>query len=161
MGIQKIGEWFQSKYIQRSIEKQLKKLSDSFPVIMITGSRQVGETTLLNNMREQNQINYVTWTGQELNINDITNSIEISNQTAQNWLSILVSTGLVYLLHPYSNNHVARIVKRSKMYFMDTGLACFLAGYMDSITLEKSAFNGAILETYVITEIILHLQCTF
>ena len=93
-------------------------------------------------------------TGQELNINDISNSIEINNMTAQSWLSILVSTGLVYLLQPYSNNNVSRIVKRPKIYFMDTGLACFLAGYMDSITLEKSAFNGAILETYVITEII-------
>lgn len=93
-------------------------------------------------------------TGQELNINDISNSIEINNMTAQKWLSILVSTGLVYLLQPYSNNQVARIVKRPKIYFMDTGLACYLAGYMDSITLEKSAFNGAILETYVITEII-------
>ena len=93
-------------------------------------------------------------TGQELNINDIANLIEINNMTASNWLSILVSTGLVYLLQPYSNNNVARIVKRPKIYFMDTGLACYLAGYMDSITLEKSAFNGAILETYVITEII-------
>lgn len=93
-------------------------------------------------------------TGQELNINDISNSIEINNMTAQNWLSILVSTGLVYLLQPYSNNNVSRIVKRPKIYFMDTGLACFLAGYMDSVTLERSAFNGAILETYVVTEII-------
>ena len=93
-------------------------------------------------------------TAQELNINDIANSIEINNHTAQDWLSILVSTGLVYLLQPYSNNNVARIIKRPKMYFTDTGLACFLAGYMDSITLEKSAFNGPIFETYVITEII-------
>lgn len=93
-------------------------------------------------------------TGQELNINDISNSIEINNMTVQNWLSILVSTGLVYLLQPYSNNNISRIVKRPKLYFMDTGLACYLAGYMDSITLEKSAFNGAIFETYVITEII-------
>ena len=93
-------------------------------------------------------------TGQELNINDISNSIEINNMTAQNWLSILVSTGLVYLLQPYSNNNISRIVKRPKLYFMDTGLACYLAGYMDSITLEKSAFNGAIFEIYVITEII-------
>ena len=93
-------------------------------------------------------------TGQELNINDITNSIEINNHTAQNWLSILVGTGLVYLLQPYSNNNISRIVKRPKIYFIDTGLACYLAGYMDEITLEKSAFNGAILETYVITEII-------
>ena len=49
-----------SKYIKRSIEKELKKLSESFPVIMITGARQVGKTTLLNNMREQNKINYVS-----------------------------------------------------------------------------------------------------
>ena len=48
-----------SIYIKRSIEKKLKKLSESFPVIMITGSRQVGKTTLLNNMREQNKINYI------------------------------------------------------------------------------------------------------
>lgn len=53
-------------------------------------------------------------TGQELNINDISNSIEINNMTAQKWLSILVSTGLVYLLQPYSNNQVARIVKDLK-----------------------------------------------
>ena len=93
-------------------------------------------------------------TGQELNINDISNSIEINNMTAQNWLSILVNTGIVYLLQPYYNNNISRIVKRPKIYFMDTGLACFLAGYMDSKTLEKSAFNGAIFETYVVTEII-------
>lgn len=93
-------------------------------------------------------------TGQELNINDISNSIGISNHTIEDWLSILVSTGLVHLLQPYFNNNVARIIKRPKIYFMDTGLACYLAGYMDSVTLEKSAFNGAIFETYVITEII-------
>lgn len=93
-------------------------------------------------------------TGQELNINDISNSIEINNMTAQNWLSILVNTGIVYLLQPYYNNNISRIVKRPKIYFMDTGLACFLAGYMDSKTLERSAFNGAIFETYVVTEII-------
>lgn len=74
--------------------------------------------------------------------------------TAQNWLSILVNTGIVYLLQPYYSNNISRIVKRPKIYFMDTGLACFLAGYMDSTTLEKSAFNGAIFETCVVTEII-------
>ena len=93
-------------------------------------------------------------TVQELNINDISNSIEINNMTAQNWLSILVSTKLVFLLQPYSNNNISRIVKRPKIYFMDTGLACFLTGYMDNITLERSAFNGTILETYIVTEII-------
>ena len=91
---------------------------------------------------------------EQLNINDVCKEIEITNATAERWLSILTSTGMVYLLQPYSNNAVARIVKKPKLYFMDTGLACYLAGYVDSVTLEKSAYNGAIFETYIISEII-------
>jgi len=93
-------------------------------------------------------------TGQALNLNDICKELGITNNTANSWLSIAVSTGIVYLLQPYSNNAVASIVKTPKLYFMDTGLACYLAGYTDSTTLEKSAFNGAIFETFVVTEII-------
>ena len=48
----------------------------------------------------------------------------------------------------------SKIVKRPKIYFMDTGLACYLAGYINASTLEKSAYNGAIFETYVVSEII-------
>ena len=69
-------------------------------------------------------------------------------------MSILRNTFLVYLLQPYSNNAVSRVIKRPKIYFMDTGLACYLAGYLDSRTLEKSAYSGQIFETYVISEII-------
>lgn len=98
--------------------------------------------------------NIAVRTGQELNMSDICNEIGITTVTGDSWLSILVNTGLVYLLQPYSNNNIARIVKKPKIYFMDTGLACYLAGYLDAITLERSAFNGAIFETYVITEII-------
>ena len=98
--------------------------------------------------------NVAVRTGQELNMTDICNGIGITNSTGESWLSILTNTGLIYLLQPYSNNNVARIVKKPKIYFMDTGLACYLAGYLDAVTLEKSAYNGAIFETYVITEII-------
>lgn len=98
--------------------------------------------------------NLAARTGQELNITDVCNGIGIANSTAESWLSILINTGLVYLLQPYSNNNIARILKRPKIYFMDTGLASYLVGYLDATTLEKSAYNGAIFETYVITEII-------
>ena len=93
-------------------------------------------------------------TGQELNLNEICNDAEISNPTANEWLSILVNTGLVFLLEPYSTNIIKRIVKRPKLYFMDTGLACYLAKYPSSEILESSAFSGHIFETYVISEII-------
>ncbi len=52
------------------------------------------------------------------------------------------------------NNNVGRIIKRPKIYFMDTGLACYLTGYVSSETLRKSAYSCQIFETYIISEII-------
>lgn len=93
-------------------------------------------------------------TGQELNYNNIAKDAEIDNKTAKNWLSYLITSGLVFLLQPYSNNPTTRAIKTPKMYFTDTGLACYLAGYSDAKTLEKSAINGNIFETYVVMEIV-------
>lgn len=93
-------------------------------------------------------------TGQEYNANDIGKDIGIDNKTVDEWMSILKNTFLVYLLQPYSNNTLSRVIKRPKIYFMDTGLACYLAGYLDARTLERSAYSGQIFETYVVSEII-------
>lgn len=98
--------------------------------------------------------NVAARTGQELNITDICKDIGITNTTGEKWLSILVNVGIVFLLQPYSNNVVSRVVKRPKIYFTDTGLSCYLSGYLDSITLEKSAYSGAIFETYVVNQIL-------
>ena len=93
-------------------------------------------------------------TGQELVYDDIAKEVEIDIKTAQSWLSVLRTSGLVYLLQPYSNNAIKRIIKRPKLYFMDTGLACFLSKYVDSQTLAISAYSGNIFETYIMSEII-------
>lgn len=93
-------------------------------------------------------------TGQELNINEICQDVEINYYTANEWLSILKNTGLVYLLEPFTSNLIKRVVKSPKIYFMDTGLACYLVSYNDAKVLESSAYNGAIFETYVVSEII-------
>lgn len=93
-------------------------------------------------------------TGQELNLNEIANDAEISNPTANDWLSILVNTGLVILIEPYMNNIIKRVVKRPKIYFMDTGLACYLTKYPNSEILAVSAYSGHIFETYVVSEIV-------
>jgi len=90
----------------------------------------------------------------EYNASDIANDIEVDSKTVDEWLSILKNTGLVFLLQPHMNNNIQRIIKRPKIYFMDTGLACYLTGYTDASILEKSAYNGAIFETYIITEIV-------
>lgn len=134
MDIKDYFETYITTYIERDI-RQLINVQDELKFYKFIG-------------------NIAVRTGQELNMSDICNEIGISSVTGDSWLSILANTGLVYLLQPYSNNNVARIVKKPKIYFMDTGLACYLAGYLDAVTLEKSAFNGAIFETYIITQII-------
>ena len=131
-------EMFYSSYIRTYIERDIRQL--------INVQDEIKFLKFVNNIAAR--------TSQELNMSDICSELGISSTTGDSWLSILTNTGLVYLLQPYSNNNIARIVKRPKVYFMDTGLANFLAGYQDEITLEKSAYSGPIFETYVITEII-------
>ncbi len=93
-------------------------------------------------------------TGQEFIASSIAREIGVDDKTANSWLSTLKNTGIIFLLQPYMNNSVGRAIKRKKIYFTDTGLACYLAGYVDHVTLEKSAYSGAIFETYVVNEII-------
>jgi predicted AAA+ superfamily ATPase len=93
-------------------------------------------------------------TSQEVNLADIAKDVEIDRKTADSWLSILVTSGIVVLLHPYSGNTIKRIIKRPKMYFMDTGLACYLSMWNNARALELSAMAGAMFENYVISEII-------
>ncbi|WP_034450473.1 ATP-binding protein [Butyrivibrio sp. AE2032] len=93
-------------------------------------------------------------TSQEVNLADIAKDVEIDRKTADNWLSILVTSGIVVLVHPYSGNTIKRIIKRPKMYFMDTGLACYLSMWNNARALELSAMAGAMFENYVVSEII-------
>jgi predicted AAA+ superfamily ATPase len=93
-------------------------------------------------------------TGQLLNYSDIANDVEISVNTAKAWLSVLETSGLLYLLYPYSNNITSRATKTPKLYFFDTGLACYLTGWDNADVLENGAMNGAILETYAVSEVI-------
>ena len=93
-------------------------------------------------------------TAQEYNAFDIANDIGIDSKTVDEWVSILKNTNLIYMLNAYSNNNIKKAIKRPKIYFMDTGLACYLTGYLNAETLEKSAYNGAIFETFIVSEII-------
>lgn len=93
-------------------------------------------------------------TGQTLNMADLARDAGIAPNTAKAWLSVLETSGLVFLLRPYSRNLAKRIVKTPKLYFTDTGLACHLAGWTSPRALLDGAFAGAILETSVVVEIL-------
>ncbi len=93
-------------------------------------------------------------TGCELNKENISNSLSISITTVNEWLSVLEASNIIYFLQPYNDSSIKkRIVKRPKLYFNDTGLACYLAKFNDSETLLNSYFSGAFFETFVINEI--------
>ena len=93
-------------------------------------------------------------TGQEFNASDIAKDIGVDSETVAKWTGILSNTYIIFLLQPHMNNNVSRIIKRPKIYFMDTGLACYLTGYVSSETLQKSSYSGQIFETYVVSEIV-------
>lgn len=93
-------------------------------------------------------------TGQEFNASDISKDVGVDSETISKWTGILSNTYIIFLLQPHMNNNVGRIIKRPKIYFMDTGLACYLTGYVSSETLQRSAYSGQIFETYIISEIV-------
>ena len=90
---------------------------------------------------------------QMLNVAEIARDADINQVQAKNWLGILETLGIIFYLHPYSNNLLKRLVKTPKLYFYDTGLVCYLTRWSSPQTLERGAMNGAILENYVVSEI--------
>lgn len=82
-------------------------------------------------------------TSQLVNYSDIADECSISEVTAKKWLSLLVTSGLVYLLKPYSVNVEKRIVKTPKLYFMDTGLAAYLTKWTNPEVMQNGAMSGA------------------
>ena len=93
-------------------------------------------------------------TGQLVNYADMARDVGISESTIKTWLSVLHASGIVYMLQPYFTNHTKRLVKTPKLYFMDTGLCAYLTGWLNSDVLERGAMSGAMLETWVVSEII-------
>lgn len=93
-------------------------------------------------------------TGELLNYNSIARDVGVTLKTIQEWTSILESSGIIYLLHSYENNITNRTVKTPKVYFMDTGLVCYLVGWSSANVAMNGAMNGALFENFVISEVI-------
>ena len=93
-------------------------------------------------------------TGQLLNYKNIADEVGVSQATIKNWISVLDKTGIVYILEPYYSSHLTRAIKTPKIYFRDTGLACYLTRWNSYEALENSAVAGNMFETFVINEII-------
>ncbi|MDI6706303.1 MAG: ATP-binding protein [Bacillota bacterium] len=93
-------------------------------------------------------------TSQMLNLTSVANEVGISVPTADRWLSILISSNIVYLLQPFYNNITKRAIKTPKLYFLDTGLAAYLTKWNTPDVLEAGAMAGAFFETFVVAEVL-------
>lgn len=92
--------------------------------------------------------------GQMLNMAELARDADVAPNTAKNWLSILQASGIVYLLAPYHTNITKRMIKTPKLYMLDTGLCAYLTEWSSPETLEAGAMSGAILETWIMTELL-------
>ena len=133
-------DWFRfyASYIRTYLDRDVSKLG------------QVGDLLQF----EKFMVAMAARTGQLLNINDIARDTGISRQTAEKWLSVLVASNVVYILKPYYNNVLQRLIKTPKAYFLDTGLASYLVGWDNARVLQNGAMAGAIFETFVVGEIL-------
>jgi predicted AAA+ superfamily ATPase len=129
---------YYASYLKTYIERDVKKLS------------QVGDELLFM----QFLVSLAGRTGELLNMASLSKDIGVSEPTIKKWISILQASNIVYLLQPFSLNIKNRVVKTPKIYFLDTGLVCYLCKWLTAETLMNGANSGNIYETYVVGEII-------
>jgi predicted AAA+ superfamily ATPase len=136
-GVNSNSQIFYSSYLTTYIERDVRELSDAIDSLKF--------------MRFVTAV--AARCGQMLNVAEIARDADINQVQAKNWLEILETLGIIFYLHPYSNNLLKRLVKTPKLYFYDTGLVCYLTKWSSAETLESGAMNGAILENFVVAEI--------
>lgn len=93
-------------------------------------------------------------TAEQVNYATLAAAADISEPTAKDWIRILEGLGIIYLLQPYSNNELKRLVKTPKLYFCDTGLCSYLSMWLTRDTLMNGAAGGHYFENYVVIELL-------
>lgn len=129
---------FYSSYISTYIERDVRQLSGSIEAVEFLRFLTAAACRV----------------GQMVNYADIGNDMDgMRSDKVQEWLGLLEKSGILFYLHPYSNNLLKRTVTKPKLYFYDTGLVAYLTKWSSAETLEAGALNGAILENYAVAEI--------
>ena len=131
-------EFFYSSYVQTYIERDVRDL------INISD-----ESKFLKFM-----ISLASRSGELLNYGAVANEVGVSNETVKRWVSVLRTSRIIYLMEPYFNNHLKRVIKTPKIYFMDVGLLAYLTKWPTPETLANGAKAGNTFETFVVSEII-------
>lgn len=129
---------FYSSYVQTYLQRDIRDLA------------KVGdEMAFLRFLRAS-----AARSGQIMNLAELARDADVAPNTAKSWMSILQTSGMIYLLEPYYTNTTKRLVKTPKLYFLDTGLCAYLTEWSSPETLEAGAMSGAILETWIVGELL-------
>ncbi len=94
--------------------------------------------------------------GSLFNASELANEVGVSANTIKSWLSILQASYIITLLPPYFENSRKRLIKSPKLYFCDTGLACYLLGIENEKQLQRDKMRGHLFENFIVTEILKH-----
>ena len=129
---------FFSSYVQTYIDRDINELANV--------KNKLKFTQFLTVMASR--------TGQMLNYATVADQLEISAATVKEWTSLLETSGIVYILQPFSNSSLNRAIKTPKLYFRDTGLVCYLTKYPTAETAMNGALAGELFETFVVSEIL-------
>ncbi|MBX2894970.1 MAG: ATP-binding protein [Cyclobacteriaceae bacterium] len=92
--------------------------------------------------------------GQQINLTNLANDTGVDYKTIQSWLGVLQASYLIYSLPPYYKNFNKRLTKTSKLYFYDTGLACYLLGIKNASELTNHGYRGPIFENFIVTALL-------
>lgn len=133
---------FYSSYLSTYIERDVRELSGA------TDALKFSKFITAAAARASQLVNYKA----------MADDADIDQVTAKSWLNILETLGIVFLLHPYSNNVLKRTIKTPKLYFYDTGLICYLTKWSSSEVTMNGAMSGALLENFTVSEIMKSYQ---
>lgn len=130
-------EWFYRDYINTYLEKDIKKI--------INIKNEISFKKFL--------ICIAARTGNEVVYDEIAGEVGKDAKTIKEWISIVAQTGLIKMVHTYKNSVLKRMIKNPKLYFMDTGLVCYLVGWKTKEQVKNGAMARSLFETYVFSEI--------
>lgn len=130
-----VSEWM-SSYVGSYLERDVRQIS------------RIGD--LLAFQRFMRML--AARTGQLLNLNALAQDLGIAQTTARDWLTVLEASYVVWRLPPFHTNFGKRLVKTPKLYFHDTGLACWLLGISGTDMLHIHPMRGALFENMLMVE---------
>ena len=114
-------------------------------------------------MNIQNQMQFLRFMrlcaariGSLFNASELGAEVGVDSKTITRWLSVLQASYLITLLPPYYENISKRLIKSPKIYFNDTGLACYLLDIESPSQLERDKMRGPLFENMIVMEILKH-----